>query len=104
MKQIYGDSVTFKDVKKIYNETIAVSDFNLEIKESEFITLLGPSGSGKTTVLNMIAGFISQNSGSIKIGKNSVVGAGSAITKNVKNKSLSLTRAKQVEINNYKKK
>ena len=40
----------------------------------------------------------------IKIGKNSVVGAGSALTKNVKNKSLSLTRAKQIEIKNYKRK
>jgi bifunctional UDP-N-acetylglucosamine pyrophosphorylase/glucosamine-1-phosphate N-acetyltransferase len=33
-----------------------------------------------------------------------VVGAGSSLTKNVKNKSLSLTRAKQVEIKNYKRK
>ena len=40
----------------------------------------------------------------IKIGKNSMVGAGSAISKNVSNKSLSLTRANQVEIKNYKRK
>tara|TARA_Y100000590_G_scaffold169955_1_gene194530 strand:+ start:2681 stop:3319 length:639 start_codon:yes stop_codon:yes gene_type:complete len=40
----------------------------------------------------------------IKIGKNSVVGAGSTLTKNVKNKSLSLERANQIEIKNYKKK
>jgi len=40
----------------------------------------------------------------IKIGKKAVVGAGSALTKNVKNKSLSLTRANQIEIKNYKKK
>jgi len=40
----------------------------------------------------------------IKIGKNSVVGAGSALTKNVKSKSLSLTRSNQVEIKNYKRK
>ena len=40
----------------------------------------------------------------IKIGKNSVVGAGSTLTKNVKNKSLSLTRANQVQIKNYKRK
>ena len=39
----------------------------------------------------------------IKIGKNAIVGAGSAITKNVKNKSLSLTRANQIEIKNYKR-
>ena len=69
---MYGDSVTFTNVEKKYNETIAVSNFNLKIKESEFITLLGPSGSGKTTVLNMIAGFITQNSGSIQIGETSI--------------------------------
>ena len=69
---MHGDSVTFTNVEKKYNETIAVSNFNLKIKESEFITILGPSGSGKTTVLNMIAGFITQNSGSIQIGKTSI--------------------------------
>ena len=40
----------------------------------------------------------------IKIGKKAVVGAGSALTKNVKNKSLALTRANQIEIKNYRKK
>ena len=40
----------------------------------------------------------------IKIGKKAVVGAGSTITKNVKEKSLSLTRATQIEIKKYKRK
>ena len=40
----------------------------------------------------------------VKIEKNSVVGAGSVITKNVKQKSLALTRPPQVEIKNYKRK
>ena len=40
----------------------------------------------------------------IKIGKKAIVGAGSALSKNVKDKSLSLTRAKQIEIRNYKRK
>ena len=40
----------------------------------------------------------------ITVDKNSVVGAGSVITKNVKKKTLALTRAPQVEIKNYKKK
>ncbi len=40
----------------------------------------------------------------IKIGKKAVVGAGSALTKNVKNKSLALTRSNQIEIKNYKRK
>jgi len=40
----------------------------------------------------------------IKIGKKAIVGAGSALTKNVKNKSLALTRSNQIEIKNYKRK
>ena len=59
----------------------------------------------KTKILD--GAFIGSNTAlvaPIKIGKNSVVGAGSALTKNVKNKSLSLTRSNQVEIKNYKRK
>jgi len=59
----------------------------------------------KTKILD--GAFIGSNTAlvaPIKIGKNSVVGAGSALTKNVRNKSLSLTRANQVEIRNYKRK
>jgi bifunctional UDP-N-acetylglucosamine pyrophosphorylase/glucosamine-1-phosphate N-acetyltransferase len=40
----------------------------------------------------------------VKIGKKSIIGAGSSITRNVKNKSLALTRSSQVEIKNYKRK
>ena len=57
----------------------------------------------KTKILD--GAFIGSNTAlvaPIKIGKNSVVGAGSTLTKNVKSKSLSLTRSKQVEIKNYK--
>ena len=51
--------------------------------------------------------FVGSNSAlvaPIKIGKNSVVGAGSVITKNVNNKTLALTRTLQSEIKNYKRK
>ena len=40
----------------------------------------------------------------VKIGKDSIVGAGSVITKNVRDKSLALTRANQTEVKNYKRK
>jgi UDP-N-acetylglucosamine diphosphorylase/glucosamine-1-phosphate N-acetyltransferase len=59
----------------------------------------------KTKILD--GAFIGSNTSliaPIKIGKKAVVGAGSALTKNVKNKSLSLTRPKQTEVKNYKKK
>ena len=51
--------------------------------------------------------FIGSNSSlvaPVTINENSVVGAGSVITKNVRKKSLALTRSKQVEIKNYKRK
>ncbi|MBA4535638.1 sn-glycerol-3-phosphate ABC transporter ATP-binding protein UgpC [Bacillus aquiflavi] len=45
-------------VYKIYNHDVtAVSDFNLHIKDKEFIVLVGPSGCGKSTTLRMIAGL-----------------------------------------------
>ena len=59
----------------------------------------------KTKILD--GAFIGSNTSlvaPIKIGKKSIVGAGSALTKNVKDKSLSLTRANQIEIKNYKRK
>ena len=59
----------------------------------------------KTKILD--GAFIGSNTAlvaPIKIGKKSIVGAGSALTKNVSNKSLALTRANQIEIKNYKRK
>jgi bifunctional UDP-N-acetylglucosamine pyrophosphorylase/glucosamine-1-phosphate N-acetyltransferase len=59
----------------------------------------------KTKILD--GAFIGSNTSLIapvKIGKKSIIGAGSSITKNVKEKSLALTRSNQVEIKNYKKK
>jgi len=59
----------------------------------------------KTKIRNNV--FIGSNSSlvaPITINENSIIGAGSVITKNVKKKSLALTRGEQVEIQNYKKK
>ena len=59
----------------------------------------------KTKILD--GAFIGSNTAlvaPIKIGKKAVVGAGSTLSKNVKNKSLALTRANQLEIRNYKRK
>ena len=59
----------------------------------------------KTKILD--GAFIGSNTSliaPIKIRKKSVVGAGSALSNNVKDKSLSLTRSKQIEIKNYKRK
>ena len=86
-------SVTLKNIQKIYphsNEgkkrkkkgqveekknnlkitdkgVIAVDDFNLEIKDKEFIVLVGPSGCGKSTTLRMVAGLEEISSGELYI-------------------------------------
>ena len=61
-------SVKLKDVKKIYQgNVVAVHDFNLDIKDKEFIVFVGPSGCGKSTTLRMIAGLEEISEGTVEI-------------------------------------
>ena len=51
-------SLKFVNINKIYDNNVqAVFDFNLEIKDKEFIVFVGPSGCGKSTTLRMVAGL-----------------------------------------------
>ncbi len=62
-------SVSFDDVAKVYPDgTRAVSGFDLEIADGEFMVLVGPSGSGKTTALRMLAGLEEISEGAVLIG------------------------------------
>ncbi len=61
--------VIFEHVYKIYEGGVtAVKDFNLEIRDREFVVLVGPSGCGKSTTLRMIAGLEEITKGKIYIG------------------------------------
>ncbi|MDR3090612.1 MAG: sn-glycerol-3-phosphate ABC transporter ATP-binding protein UgpC [Clostridiales bacterium] len=55
-------------VKKYPNGFEAVSDFNLEIADKEFVIFVGPSGCGKSTTLRMVAGLEEISSGELYIG------------------------------------
>ncbi len=57
--------VRLTSVTKHFGQTVAVNDFNLDVAEGEFVTLLGPSGCGKTTTLRMLAGLIEPSAGRI---------------------------------------
>ena len=58
-----------KNIYKIYDGNVtAVSDFNLDIEDKEFIILVGPSGCGKSTTLRMIAGLEEISKGELYIG------------------------------------
>ncbi|WP_172295996.1 ABC transporter ATP-binding protein [Pseudoruegeria sp. HB172150] len=50
-----------------YGDTTVMHDLSLDVRESEFFTLLGPSGCGKTTLLRTISGFVTPSSGSVHI-------------------------------------
>ncbi|MDR0785277.1 MAG: ABC transporter ATP-binding protein [Treponema sp.] len=58
-----GSDVTIKDVFKSFGNFKVLNDVNLDIRKGEFFSLLGPSGCGKTTLLRIIAGFESPDSG-----------------------------------------
>ncbi|MFN8678493.1 MAG: ABC transporter ATP-binding protein [Thermomicrobiales bacterium] len=58
--------VQLNHVTKRYGSTTAVDDFNADIADGEFITLLGPSGCGKTTTLRIVAGLIDPSAGEIR--------------------------------------
>ena len=60
--------VTLKHVYKVYDGGVrAVNDFDLEIKDKEFVVFVGPSGCGKSTTLRMIAGLEEITAGQLYI-------------------------------------
>ena len=62
-------SLTLKHIYKVYeNGHKAVNDFNIDIKDKEFIVFVGPSGCGKSTTLRMIAGLEDITAGDLFIG------------------------------------
>jgi len=61
-------TVELTHVKKVYTgKVIAVHDFNLFIKDKEFVVFVGPSGCGKSTTLRMVAGLEDISDGTVKI-------------------------------------
>jgi putative spermidine/putrescine transport system ATP-binding protein len=59
--------VELRNIKKTFQSNVVVQNFNLQVEQGEFVSLLGPSGCGKTTTLNMIAGFLEPDEGDLYI-------------------------------------
>ncbi|MDR0877842.1 MAG: ABC transporter ATP-binding protein [Treponema sp.] len=62
-----GSDVIIEGVSKSFGDFRALNNVSLEIHKGEFFSLLGPSGCGKTTLLRIIAGFESPDSGVVTI-------------------------------------
>ena len=61
-------SLNLKNIYKVYDSGVtAVTDFNLDIEDKEFIVFVGPSGCGKSTTLRMIAGLEEISKGELYI-------------------------------------
>ncbi len=60
------------NISKVFGQTPAVQDFNLQVEKGEFVSFLGPSGCGKTTTLRMIAGFELPTTGTVVVNGNDV--------------------------------
>ena len=57
--------ISLKDITVSFDREPVLKNFDLDIRDGEFVTLLGPSGCGKTTVLRTIGGFITPNAGEV---------------------------------------
>ena len=60
-----GPILRLENVSKAFGTQQVLKDFCISVETGEFVTLLGPSGCGKTTALNLVAGFLQTDSGTI---------------------------------------
>jgi ABC-type Fe3+/spermidine/putrescine transport system ATPase subunit len=60
--------VRLEKLQKQFGQTVAVDDISVEFRDQEMTAVLGPSGCGKTTTLNLIAGFLDPDRGTIRFG------------------------------------
>jgi NitT/TauT family transport system ATP-binding protein len=61
-------AVSLRGVTKTYDSgVVALGPIDLEVRKSEFVSLLGPSGCGKSTALRLIAGLSAPTSGAVRV-------------------------------------
>src|SRR5213083_730645 len=63
----HGHTLDIDLVTHRYGSVTAVAEVSLAVRAGEVVTLLGPSGCGKTTLLRVVAGFVRQSAGSVRI-------------------------------------
>ncbi len=69
-------AVTVRNVYKSYGDVKALRDLSLDFPRGQLTSILGPSGCGKTTLLKIIAGLLSADSGEVTVNGHPVTGPG----------------------------
>ena len=64
--------IDVSDLTRTFGDVVAVDNISFSVDRGEIIGLLGPNGAGKTTTLRVITGFLSADSGTVKIGDFSI--------------------------------
>ncbi|MDP6338836.1 MAG: ABC transporter ATP-binding protein [Candidatus Marinimicrobia bacterium] len=66
-------AISIRNLKKSYEDTVALKGIDMTIGDGEFFGLLGPNGAGKTTTINILTGLVRKNEGNTEIfGKDTV--------------------------------
>ena len=74
-----GYPIEIKDLNKKFGSINVLRDFNLTIEAGDFVAIVGRAGTGKSTLLRMIAGLDSLDSGSLKVNGNEISGVDKTI-------------------------
>lgn len=70
------NAVTVSNVYKNYGDVEALRDLSLDFPRGQLTSILGPSGCGKTTLLKIIAGLLTADSGEVTVNSQPVTGPG----------------------------
>jgi NitT/TauT family transport system ATP-binding protein len=65
LKAEIGTHVTIRGLNKSFNEAVLYDNFNLDIPKGKIVSIFGPNGCGKSTLINMISGLMSIDSGEV---------------------------------------
>lgn len=68
--------VDISQLSKSFGKSCVVKEFNLRVKQGEFVSIIGHSGCGKSTVLSMVAGLLDESGGAMILDKKEIKGAG----------------------------